>query len=189
MLLTATVLRVRPHREHDRLYTLYTKERGKLTVLGVGTVKITSKLAGHLGPFVISSLSTVSARAWEKLTGAEILECFGNIACSLPAFSAGWYLLELVDALTKENHPDEKLWELLCFSLRSLHQGAHPKNIACDFETRVLAILGERPPLLEHVGRELKSFRFFSAASPGMQRSPRRLTSASAGVAKVLLLG
>jgi DNA repair protein RecO (recombination protein O) len=167
MLLTATVLRVRPHREHDRLYTLYTKEHGKLTVLGVGTAKVTSKLAGHLGPLMVSELSIVPARGWDKLTGAELLERFGVIPGSLPRLGVAAYLLELTDALTKENHPDLKLWELLIHCLRSLERAEVPEQVRSRFEERILPILGERPPLAAHLSVELKSARWLSWARGG----------------------
>ncbi len=165
MLLTSTVLRVRPHREHDRLYTIYTKERGKLTVLGVGHAKITSKLAGHLGPFVISELSVVPGRVWDKLTAAEALQSLGGFAQSLQAVGSGFYILELVDALTRENQPNELLWELLLHSLAALGSGENPSATVSDFEARVLPTLGEHPPLLEHINRELKSARLFERSA------------------------
>ncbi len=162
MSLTATVLRVRPHREHDKLYTVYTKERGKLTVLGIGTAKITSKLAGHLGYFFVSEVRTVPARVWEKLTGAEIIENFSSLHQASATLGMGFYILELVDVLTKENHPDPALWDLLIAALRSLHVGDDPKDVRSRFEHEVVVALGEQPPLLEHINRELKSLRWLA---------------------------
>jgi DNA repair protein RecO (recombination protein O) len=160
MFLTSTVLRLRPHRENDKLFTAYTRERGKLTLLGGGMAKITSKLAGHLGPLIISELRTVPGRMWEKITGAEGIETFPRIASSLPRVGSAFSILELVDALTKENHPDPKLWELLIASLRDCNDGGDPQRIQSSFAARALAILGERPPLEAHVTAPLTSPRW-----------------------------
>lgn len=164
MLLTATVLRVRPHREHDRLYTIYTKERGKLTILGAGTQKITSKLAGHLGPFVVSQIDLVSARSWEKLIHAEVLEVFSRLTEQLQYLGTASYLLELVDALTKENHPDIPLWDLLIAALFALNTGTDVARIRDTFVNDFLAVLGYQPPLQQHLLQPLKTSQWLAAA-------------------------
>ncbi len=155
MLLTSTVLRMKPHREHDRLYTVYTRERGKLSVLGVGHAKITSKLAGHLGQFVISELAIVPGRVWDKIIAAETLERFDDISGKLSRIGSALSLLELVDALTRENHPDQGLWDLLINAMRQVSIGRDSGIIREKFEHEALSILGFRSPLEDHLTQKL----------------------------------
>lgn len=70
-IVTAVVLQTRDYREHDRLYELYTRERGRVTVLGKGTRKFASKLSAHMTPYTELTCMVAHGKLWLKLAGVE----------------------------------------------------------------------------------------------------------------------
>lgn len=70
-ILTAVMLQSRDYKEHDRLYELYTRERGRVTVMGKGTRKFSSKLAAHMTPYTELTCMVAHGRLWLKLAGVE----------------------------------------------------------------------------------------------------------------------
>src|SRR3989339_1111881 len=94
--LSVIILKRQVFREDDLLVTVYSKEKGKLTLLARGAKKVLSKLAGHLEPVSLSYLNAVDGRAIDQLIGAEMIECFGAIKNDLDKLSAAGWLLNLL---------------------------------------------------------------------------------------------
>lgn len=107
-------------REHDRIFTLYTKEFGKKIVLAQGVRKITSKLCGNLE--LLSSVSLVLARgrSLDRITGVEMLDRFLPVKEQLGKCSAACYFLEVFNHLVKDGQQDSGLFELMCDFFNSL---------------------------------------------------------------------
>ena len=100
--LTAIVLKRRVFKEDNLLITVYSKEKGKLTLLARGAKKVLSKLAGHLEPVSLSYLNAVDGRAIDQLIGAEMIQCFSTIKNDLDKLSATGWFLNLLDKMTME---------------------------------------------------------------------------------------
>ena len=73
------VLKYYPYRDFDRIFTIYTKEHGKIDVIGKGTGKLLSKLAGHLEPYTVSKLMVADGRRWDVLTQSITLDAFSTL--------------------------------------------------------------------------------------------------------------
>ncbi len=112
-LLHAVVLGCRDYKEHDRFYTLYTRERGKLRVMGKGTRKFTSKLAAHMQPFAEVQVMIAYGRMWPKLAGVERGTDFARIREHLPLFGLGLGLNELIVRAVEDGEPDPNLYRFL----------------------------------------------------------------------------
>ena len=108
--LTAIVLKRRVFKEDNLLITVYSKEKGKLTLLARGAKKVLSKLAGHLEPVSLSYLNAVDGRAIDQLIGAEMIQCFSTIKNDLDKLSATGWFLNLLDKMTMENHADPRIF-------------------------------------------------------------------------------
>ncbi|HBU27917.1 TPA: DNA repair protein RecO [Candidatus Uhrbacteria bacterium] len=112
-ILTGFVLACRDHREHDRFYTLYTRERGKVQVMAVGARKFSSKLAAHASPFTELTVMVAHGKLWLKLAGVERGTDFGRIRQELSLFTLGLGLNELMHRAIGEGEPDAGLYAFL----------------------------------------------------------------------------
>jgi len=60
-------------KEADRIVTLYTRERGRLSGIARGVRRTKSKVGGRLEPFTLSQVSLYSGRNLYTVVGAETL--------------------------------------------------------------------------------------------------------------------
>ncbi len=138
----AITLRIRPFREYDRMITLYTKDYGKLVVVGRGMQKVRSKLAGHLREGMLSSVTFVHGKRFDTITAAQIEQSFPTIRNNLQRLAVASALLEHYDRWMKEDFTDLPAWELLVDSLMALEAGVPPMVVRWAFPLRSLSLLG-----------------------------------------------
>ena len=112
-ILHGVVLESRDFKEHDRFYTLYTRERGKVRAMGKGTRKFLSKLAAHLQPFTEVQVMVAHGRLWPKLAGVERGTDFVRIREDLSLFGLGLGLNELMVRAVEDGEPDPQLYQFL----------------------------------------------------------------------------
>ena len=112
-IITGVVIASRDHKETDRFYTLYTRERGKLQIMGKGTRKFQSKLAAHMQPFTELQVMIAHGKMWPKLASVERWTDFTRIREDLQLFGLGLGLNELLYRAIGEQEPDEKLYDFL----------------------------------------------------------------------------
>lgn len=112
-IITGFVLASRDHKEHDRFYTLYTRERGKVSLMGKGTRKFQSKLAAHMTPFTELTVMAAHGKLWLKLASVERGMDFGRIREDLQLLGLGLGLNELMHRAIGESEPDEGLYNFL----------------------------------------------------------------------------
>ncbi|WKZ28521.1 MAG: DNA repair protein RecO [Patescibacteria group bacterium] len=148
----AIVLRRETWRDAARLYTLYTREGGKLLAVGRGTRKVLSKLGPHLEPFTLVDLHLARGRKLDTLCGAIMARSPEPLVADDRRYVAASFVAEALDHFVKLGERDEELWRLVeswyadaavlpedrlmprlsVFVWRLLsHLGYHPKLEAC----------------------------------------------------------
>ena len=70
----AFVIHSIPFKEADRIYTLFSKEFGKISARGRGVRKTTSKLGPHLLPLLPCTIEVIAGKEWYTITGAKAHE-------------------------------------------------------------------------------------------------------------------
>ena len=128
--------------EADRLVTVFSKHRGKLTLLAKGIRRLTSRKKGHLELFCRVKLQVANGKNLDIITEAETINNFSNLRRSLNRVRIAYLLLELVDKLTAENQEHEEVYVLLCDFLSQLNGDAASNSLIVDFEARLLTFLG-----------------------------------------------
>ena len=118
--LQAIILKRQIFREDDLLVTVYSLERGKLILQAKGAKKIKSKLAGHLEPVNLCRLEVVRGKQIDRVIGAQTINSFLKIKSDLLKLGYASYAVELIFELTKENHQDKAIFELLSKALNFL---------------------------------------------------------------------
>ncbi|MBN2044887.1 MAG: DNA repair protein RecO [Anaerolineales bacterium] len=168
----AIVLKHHDYGEADRLLTIFTRQKGKLTAIAKGVRKVRSKKGGHLEPFTHSNLLLATGRTWFVVTQAEAQDSYPNLTRELEILGFASYLVELVDRFTYEEEENVPIFNLLKNSLARLDEGEFPAQLVVRyFEIRLLDLLGFRPELKNCVvtGNPIQpESQYFSAALGGV---------------------
>jgi DNA repair protein RecO (recombination protein O) len=168
--LAAIVLRRRDLGEADRLLTVFTRDRGKLSVLAKGVRRAASRKAGHIEPFTYVDLLVAKGQSLDIITQAETIASHRELRDDLWRSSWAYYVAELVDAFTREEDPNALLFDLLQETLGRLAQGADPALVTRYYELHLLALVGYQPQFFHciHCGAALKpELNFLSPAQGG----------------------
>lgn len=104
---------MRPVRDADRHYTIFTENHGKISVLAKGSRRGRSKMSPHLAAFDAVDLMIARGRMIDRLAGTGLSRSFGGILGSLPKTAAAQSFLLTVDALTKRELPEERIFCLI----------------------------------------------------------------------------
>ncbi|MBI2476670.1 DNA repair protein RecO [Candidatus Uhrbacteria bacterium] len=110
-ILHAVVLGSRDYKDHDRMYTLYSRERGRVDVLGKGTRKFASKLAAHMTPYTELTCMIAHGRIWDKLAGVERGHDFRGIRERMDLLTLGSSVNELLTTGVGRGEPDSTLYD------------------------------------------------------------------------------
>jgi DNA repair protein RecO (recombination protein O) len=165
------VLRRRDLGEADRLLTVFSREFGKLHLIGKGARRPSSRKAGHLEIFTRLRLVAARGRDLDVITQVDALDLYPNIRNDLDLVGQAAYLVELVDRFTIDEEAHEALFSQLTGGLELLDQGRAAHNVIRYFEMRMLESVGYRPELFHCVscGEEVRpEAQFFSFDQGGV---------------------
>ena len=186
------VLRRELWRDAARLYTIYTRETGKLLAVGRGTRRVLSKLGSHLEPYTLVDLHLARGRKTETICGAIMLRSPEPLAGDDGRYLAACFTAEAVDHFVKAGERDDELWRLLeswYAELAVLPEERIGGRLA-GFVWRFMSHLGYHPKLDEclECGRALRydAIRFLpvrGAAACGMCQLDERALAGSVPLA------
>ncbi|MCP6719257.1 MAG: DNA repair protein RecO [Patescibacteria group bacterium] len=118
------ILRKVDRGEYDQLFTVYTKEFGKIDVLGKGIRKISSKLRSGMEIFYLAEIEFIQGKTYKTLTDAILIDKFKNLRKSLPKLNVAHKVSGLLDNLIYSQEQEEKIWDLLLQALENLNSAA-----------------------------------------------------------------
>ena len=98
--------------ETDRIVTLYTRERGKLSAIAKGARKPISRLAGATEVLTCGKFHLAEGKNLDIIAQVEVKESFPRIHADLNRIAYGSYLAELVDKSLVRRGPGH-LWLVL----------------------------------------------------------------------------
>lgn len=140
------VLRETETREADKILTLLTAERGKLSVIARGARRKSCKFAACAQPLAYSEWTLYQRGEWYYASEGATLELFNGLRSDLDAMALGFYFAELTEAVTAE---ETSAGELLRHLLNGLYVlSALEKPLALTkaaFELKLLCLAGYEP--------------------------------------------
>lgn len=143
---SAVVLSTVDYGDADRIVTLLTESRGKISAFAAGARKSKRRFAGALEPGtrVKAQLVQRNGTAY-RLDSVDIERVHLNLRTELPLIARALYALELARELTRDDEPSPGLYALLGEYLEALDaQSAGPTSLIA-FELDVLASAGLMP--------------------------------------------
>ena len=99
--------------EADRIVTLMTRGRGKVRAVAKGVRRTHSKFGARLEPLSHVTMMCWQGRELDIVNQAEVLDTFRGIREDLARVTKAYTLLEVVDQLAQEGHPDPRLYSML----------------------------------------------------------------------------
>ncbi len=99
--------------EVDRIYIIFSREKGKIKVLSKGVRKLTARLAYCLEPITYTEISLIEGRSWDRITGATLLNQYTGIKSNFIFSVETKKVLLKVEKMLQENNKVPELFDLL----------------------------------------------------------------------------
>ncbi len=189
------VLRRRNLGEADRLVTILSRDRGKMTVVARGARRPRSRLGGRLEPPTRFRALVVEGRSLDVISQVEVLDAHARLRDGLERIGATAVVLELADRALAERHPHPEVYRLLVDALGLLRVGVDDLA-GLWFAARLLVLTGHRPAVDQCAvcGRRLRGRAAWSATLGGCldeacrSRDPRATPVAPRAIALLAFL-
>jgi DNA repair protein RecO (recombination protein O) len=154
----AVVLRTYKSGEADRVVVLWTRHFGKVRVLARGVRKTTSRLGATLETLASVKVDLVKSRG-EFYIARHVAHTahLSTLRASYSRISAGYAVVEAIDAIPSDGVGDEAIFDLLTRVLHTLDDESYdPTLVPASFYFRLLALDGSEPVIDQCVncGRE-----------------------------------
>lgn len=140
------VLRQARYKEADRIITLLTAERGKLTVRVRGALRKGSRVAAASQILCFSEFTLFGSKGRWTADEGSTLEQFLGLREDIAQLALGTYFAQLLDTVCQEEAPAGGALRLALNALYALSRGVFgPEHIKSVFELRLLCLEGFQP--------------------------------------------
>lgn len=140
------ILSTRKRREADEIFTLYTRDFGKIDVIGRSIRKNSSKLKMNMSLFSLVKIGFIEGKSFNTLTDASVVDNFKSARKDLGKLSLFYRISEVVLSLIYEQEKDENIFLLLQESFKKVNEVSFSKNrlklFYCFFTFNLLYFLG-----------------------------------------------
>ncbi|MDB4743149.1 DNA repair protein RecO [Planctomicrobium sp.] len=143
----AIVIRQADFSESSRVLTLFTRDFGKISCLAKGVKRLKTAFEGSLD--LLSECRVVfihkQSSGLDLLTEAQLIKRFKPSPKSLTHLYGGFYIAELLNALTEESDPHPELYQAAADALFILSSESPPDTAIFRFELIALREIGQLP--------------------------------------------
>src|SRR3990172_7991107 len=189
------VLRRRSFGEADRLVTVLTRDRGKLTVLAKGARRPRSRLGGRLEPPTRFRALVAEGRTLDVISQVDVIDAHPQLRTGLERMGLTNIALEMADRALADRHPHPDVYGLLTEVLALLNAGVG-ELAPVWFAARLLVLTGHRPSVDQCLvcGRRIRGPAGWSAVLGGCVdsgcrgRDPHAMPLSSGAVALLRFL-
>jgi DNA repair protein RecO (recombination protein O) len=145
----AIVLKKRDYRESSLLVDFFTNDFGKVKTIIKGARRNKANINGDLAIFSCNHIVFYESKHTDinKLTQCQLIDRFEKIRKDISKIAVASYFIELVDALSSVQDPNQELFETLKRSLELLGDNEYPSIIATVFQIKLLHLSGILPDL------------------------------------------
>jgi DNA repair protein RecO (recombination protein O) len=162
------VLRQVPYKEADRILTVLTADRGKMTISARGAQRKNSPLAAASQALCYSEFTLFGNRGRWTMNEGTTIEQFLGLREDISLLALGTYFAELLETVCPEEVPAGSALQLGLNALYAMSRGIFgPEHVKSVFELRLLCLEGFQPEVgvCGVCGREDVQEPLFSPAS------------------------
>jgi len=135
----------RRYGEADRLLTIFTLEKGRISAIAKSSRKAKSSLSGASEAFVRAKYEMAEGKSLDILRQAEVIDPHLGIRESWTRLQFAGHVAEIVNKMSVERMPDEFLYRLLSDTLESISLGNN--DAVMRFKASLLNHMGVFPDL------------------------------------------
>lgn len=146
IVIRGVVLRETETKDADKILTLLTAERGRLSVIARGARRKGCKFAACAQSLAYSEWTLYQKGNWYYANEGATLELWNGLRGDLDALALGFYMAELTESVTTEETPAPELLRHLLnglYALSTLHKP--PALVKPAFEVKLLCLAGYEP--------------------------------------------
>lgn len=143
----AIVIRMADFSESSRVVTLFTRDFGKVATIAKGAKRLKGPFEAALDLLTVCEVVFLrkSTSSLDILTQAHLLKRFRPKPGELGSLYGGYYIAELLDALSEEYDAHPVLYDEACFALDRLATESRADWTLCRFEIAILREIGQLP--------------------------------------------
>jgi len=104
------ILRSWKSKEYDRIYSVFSREHGKMRVVGIGTRRPKAKLASGLEPLTRSDIFLVKCRALDRVKGIIVLRQYIDLKKHLDNLVESKKTVNVLERLLGDNEASEEIF-------------------------------------------------------------------------------
>lgn len=135
-------------KERDKLLTVLTADRGKVTIYGNNIRSLKRGTLSYTLPFQYCRFEVEVRQNHLTLVNGEIIHSFLDIQKDLAAMALGQYILDITQEMTVENNNEGAILSLVLNTLYLIQKAKKPLGlIKATFELRIMALAGYMPDL------------------------------------------
>jgi len=139
----ALILKSINFKDSDKIYTIITKELGKISAKARGIRKIGSKRLSSLDTLNYVKIGIVGENDLRTITEAKLIHSFSNIKKDLDKLNTAYYFIEIINKSIQESEDVSAIFELLIKCLKRLDEIKYnDSRIENYFELKLLEHLG-----------------------------------------------
>ena len=140
------VLRETETKEADKILTVLTADRGRISVIARGARRKGCKFAACAQPLVYSEWTLYQKGDWYYVNEGATIELFNGLRSDLDAMALGFYFAELTEAVTTAETTEDDLLRHLLNGLYALGTLRKPKMLVkAAFELKLMCLAGYEP--------------------------------------------
>lgn len=143
------------YREADRVLTLYTRDRGRVSAIAKGVRRTKSKVGGRLEPFSLVRASLYAGRGLYTVVGADTLRTFQGVREELFRMEEGARLLGAVRHLFPGEEASIPVFNVLVRGIAHLAESPDPAaaaGVVLATRLKLLVLLGYAPEVSRCAG-------------------------------------
>jgi len=160
---TGFVFKKEDRQEADRIFSVFTRDFGRVELFAKAIRRISSKLKGGIEIFSLSDISFIQGKNRKTLIDATVVENFSNIPKNPEKTAAALKACRVLDIFIQGQELDEKMWKLVVDFFQKLDQ--EPRLAAASrlmyyyFIWNLFLVLGYGPELFKcsHCAKSLDS--------------------------------
>lgn len=134
-------------KEADRIVTLLTESRGKISALAKGIRRAKSKFGARLEPFNLVELLIYKGSSLDIITSVEIIDSFPRLRDDFEKSNIALAMLDLVDKVMIDQ-PDKRIFDFLLTGLSALSDLSDNLDLFLTaFDIKLLSLSGFMPVL------------------------------------------
>lgn len=130
--------------EADRVVTLFTRERGKLSTVAKGARKPRSRFAGRLELFTQLHALLAQGRTLDVISQVDVIDPFAALRADLARMGAASFVAEVTDKATPDREAQPAIYTALRQALRMISAG-DPEITVIWYAAQILSLSGYGP--------------------------------------------